>query len=559
MFKRIWVPVAVLIVCAIARDTIAQSPEADNETERQKIQQVAARIDDVLRKRWEEYGITPAERVDDATFLRRVSLDLAGRIPTAAEVRDFHDNDSPTKRFDKVRQLVDGPGYVAHQARLIRQYLVPESTDDFNGRFFAQQFEAWMQQQLMARTSYVEIARALIEGPSDVSALPGFGFGDQTRITPNMYVYYATKQYDPAKLTANLSRSFMGIRLECAQCHDHPFEDRPQKDFWELAAFFGDVSAPQPILGLPPAETEESMGPGRIKIPGTESVIQASLPLAEQPVEGSGQALRSELANWIAAEENPYFAKATVNRLWGQMFGRGIVNPVDDFSDSNPASHPEILELLANAFIESDYDLTYVLRIIATTKAYQLSSRGSVDSSEEDAYPELFARKLVRPMSAEQLWASIGRSVGYTRPASTTRQEFLGADDPQIKFLQSFNTQGADEADAESTILQALTLMNGDMVYAAAYLKDVRDMNNGQMGNPQSAFRTQALPALVEFPLMSDRDRIEALYLSTYSRFPTEDELTRCEDYVSANDNKAVALGDLFWVLLNSDEYRFNH
>ena len=251
---------------------------------------------------------------------------------------------------------------------------------------------------------------------------------------------------------------------------------------------------------------------------------------------------RTQLADWIVNDQNPYFAKMAVNRLWAQMFGRGIVDPVDDFSDNNPASHPEVLDLLAKEFVDSGYDPKRLVRVIAATKVYQLSSQQTDESQGE---PVDFARASLRGLTPEQLFDSLAEAVGFYQPFSSENPFVIATDTPRAMFLDLFRDNAESALDKETTILQALAMMNGEFIQNATSLEN-----------------SQTLRAIIEFPAMTDEQKLETLFLATLSRKPTDAEAKRFGQYLKnggpANDKKA-ALGDVFWVLLNSSEFLLNH
>jgi hypothetical protein len=276
---------------------------------------------------------------------------------------------------------------------------------------------------------------------------------------------------------------------------------------------------------------------GNVTIPDTEEVIPPTFLGGGESLDGGELTRRQRLANWMISAENPYFAKATVNRAWSLLFGRGIVDPVDDFGGHNPASHPELLEELTRWFVESGYDLRKLLRTLAQTEAYQRSSQ----STEADVpRPELFARMAIKSMSAEQLYDCLAEA--------TRRRELSGIgqgfDQNQQAFLARFRAPTQSATEFEAGIPQALTLMNG------AIIRQATDLGQSDLLVGLSA------------PFFTHEKRVEVLFLSTLSRFPTEEERAKFGEYVKqagSQANTQKALGDILWALLNSAEFVLNH
>ena len=281
---------------------------------------LAQRIDHHLKTRWEEVGITPAPVVDDATFVRRIYLDLIGRIPTIVEARDFRLNDDSNKRAALVVQLLESPDHYRHIAVYWRRAWIPQlDTKQFAG--IADGFEKWLTAELKEGVTYDQIAHQLITATSDGGAAAGPSIGAKA--------FIRASEAEPANLAANTSRAFLGLNLDCAQCHDHPFARWTRDQFWQTAAFFVE-STPN-----------RNVASGRLElvIPDTEEVVAAQLLPADTPFRSDDTVRGSmALADWVTSAENPYFARNAVNLLWANFFGTGLVEPLDDLSEVSPAS-----------------------------------------------------------------------------------------------------------------------------------------------------------------------------------------------------------------------------
>ena len=480
-------------------------------------QTLADRIDARLDVKLRAAGVPPAPPADAAEFLRRAHLDLTGRIPTPRDVQAFLADPSTDKRSALIDELTETPRYASHAAAVWRAALAPETTAVPEARVFRAGFEAWLKQQFRNNTPYDEIARELLTAPLSAdpdSPTPAL----RTPDAPNPLAFYAVKEAKPENLAAATTRVFLGVQIECAQCHDHPFAKWTRDQFWNQAAFFAGVERSGDTLFAPIAERPAV----RDIRPGDSKKRVPALFLDEEEPAGDARP-RAELANWVTAKGNPFFARTAANRVWGQMFGRGIVDPVDDFHDNNPPSHPELLDDLAAALVAADYDLRYLVRAIGRTKAYRRTS-ARTDPGQDD--PKLFAKMTVRGLTGEQLYDSLILATG-TRDGG-------GRVSPRDQFLARF-AAGGKASEPETSIPQALTLMNGRLV--------------------DDATAGPAVTAAAELPGLTAAERVEVLYLSALGRPPTPKEAGRAAKYVTDGDK----LGDVFWALLNSAEFRMNH
>ncbi len=322
--------------------------------------EVAAQIDALVTERWAADKITPAASSDDAEFCRRVHLDLCGRIPPASEVRDFLADIALDKRAKLVDKLLDSPTYIVNYTNVWRAIMLPEASSDETIRFLLPGFEAWLRSRLAENRNLAQIAEELLTLPLGTEAIDNL----QQPGAPSPLAFYRAKQGKPEEIAGASARMFLGVRIECAQCHNHPFDKWKREEFWSYAAFFKDTGTMQPpatvvekvvetITGNKPADDKRS-----IKIPDTDIVVQTRFLGGAEPDWSKISDSRANLAQWVISKDNPYFAKAAVNRVWAHHFGVGIVDPVDDFSANNPASHPEVLDLQAKEFMAHEYDFT---------------------------------------------------------------------------------------------------------------------------------------------------------------------------------------------------------
>jgi hypothetical protein len=511
---------------------------------------LAATIDRHLAAGWAAARIEPAPLAGDAEFVRRVYLDLAGRIPSVSEVRHFLDDQRPDKRRRLVSDLLAGPRCVTHFINVWRALMLPETTTTLQARLLAPGFEAWLRKQLQNNVPYDQMIRDLLTTPMN-GANGRNPFGQQPGGEPTAIAYYLTKEVKPENLAASTARLFLGVKIECAQCHNHPFADWKREQFWSFAAFFAGLQ--RQGQGDFAAAGREITDRRELTIPGTERIVQATFLDGAQPKWKYNTTARATLADWITSGDNPFFARAAVNRLWGYFFGIGLIDPVDDMVGEHQASHPELLDELARQFVKHHFDLTFLIRAITASRAYQLSSVAP-GQGEED--PRQFARMPLRGLSAEQLFDSVAQATGF-RDTSNVPNPFIGPQGPRNQFLTRFADQSDKPTEVQTSILQALALMNGQVINEATDLQ-----------------RSETLTALLDAPFMDTAERISTLFLATVSRQPRPQELSRLLRYVedggALKDTPAStpeekrqrynrALADVFWVLLNSGEFFLNH
>lgn len=505
----------LLLTCAVA---VSQSPDPTA---------LAAKIDQHLVEAWNRGGVKPAEVVDDATFLRRAYLDLVGRIPTVAETQAFLDDNRANKRSDLIEQLVASGGHARHFATVWRRIWVPQADTQEFARLTAD-FEAWAAVRIRDNVPYDRLVEEILLASRQAGTRR-----DQVatiKVTP--IGFQAASLFRAENLAANTTRAFLGLNLDCAQCHDHPFSRWTRDQFWETAAFFT----------TPQATPESQRLILEIKVPETERRLRPKLLDNQEPnwpevIEASTGP--KSLADWIVDKRNPYFARNAVNRMWAQFFGHGLVEPLDDISDDNPAALPALHQELADAFVASNYDLKFLTKALVSTRAYQLSTVAA--GAPPPVELRLFERMPVRGLSGEQLYDSMVVAAGLP----TVRNDLLSAN--EVNRREQFTTQMHVEraVDAERSIVQALTLMNGEM--------------SRELTTPQ---KSPLLAAAADSPFLSGREKVNMLFFAALNRRPTKAESDQLEGYVAAGGQdrpERAALADVLWVLLNCSEFSTNH
>jgi hypothetical protein len=426
---------------------------------------------------------------------------------------DFLDDTRPNKRRLWIDELLDGPDnaplYVQHFTHFWRRQLLAQTPPQSDA--VVAPLEGWLHKQLKANAPYDRLAYALL---TDAEAA---GF-------------FVANENKAENLASRTSRLLLGVKLECAQCHDDRSGGKWKRtQFWELAAFFADLSqdGAEYIVTAP---RQQKAGPARIRISELNTWVETRFPDGRRPSWERAITPRQALAEWITCRDNPWFARAAANRLWHYFFGVGLIDPVDGLGlEDNPPSHPELLDELVQQFIAHDFDLKYLIRAIALSRTYQRSSK---QTHARQAEPRLFARAASRALSAEQLYDSLVLATGY-RP---------GSGPPRVEFLTPFDDPDSQPADYQASVQQALMMMNGKFTEAATR-------------SPRSTTVAAVIDGKRSGPLAK---RVEDLYLITLSRRPRPQEAKRLLDYAAELESKQ-ALRDIFWSLLNSTEFILNH
>lgn len=471
---------------------------------------LTARIDRFVEARLQERGVAPGAEASEAEFLRRVFLDLAGRIPSVAEARAFFDDAAPDKRARLVDRLLASPEYARNFATVWRKAWLPQAeTPTFSE--LSDGYEAWLREELSRETPYdrmvVRQLTASFRPPRPGRPQPARSFLEAS-------------QFKPENLAANTTRAFLGLNLDCAQCHNHPFARWTRDNFWQTAAFFDASPTGLVIEGTDRAVTPALLTGEAVKWPDARE-------------ESTG---RTVLASWITSRDNPFFARNAVNRLWAHCFGTGLVEPLDDLSEDNPAGPVELLGELAAGFGRAGFDLKLLIRSMVLSRAYQRTSAGRAETAEADGGS--LARMPVRALSGEQLHNSLLMAAGL--PASPAN---AGVRSDRGRFVALF--RAGRPSLAERSVSQTLTLYNGTLATA--------------LTRPETS---PILKAVARSPFLDDAARVDTLYLATLSRWPDAAERTPLVAYlaeVSGQPDRERALGNLFWALINSTEFNSNH
>ena len=491
-------------------------------------------IDELAIAEWQRLGIVPSAQCSDTEFLRRASLDVTGRLPTVAEARAFLDDADPRKRDKLIERLLDHPAYADFWASKWADLLRPNP--DRVGVKSVYVLDQWLREVFRKNLPMDQFARAAITAQ-----------GSTHRDGPT--VVYRDRR-TPADLATIFSQVFMGVRLECARCHNHPNEKWTLGDFYLMAAYFDGVQRKGDGVSPPISGGTEFFFHGN-RTPVTHPVTGAAL--SPKPPDGPAPTLtpaddaRVALAQWLLTRENPFFARAMVNRVWGELFGRGFVEPVDDFRTSNPPVHAPLLDALARHFAEQGFDQKKLLRTLLQSRVYQLSSRPGEGAVADGKW---FSRSLRRQMAAEVLLDAVGDLTGVPEdfPAMPPGARALETWSYKIDsdFLDAFGRPNSSsdppcERNGRGTIVQSLHLMHADRL-------------NARIGHERG--RARKLAESNQSPTAVAED----LYLAAFSRRPTAEELKSVEAYFTKHAaRKREAVEDLMWALVNSAEFILNH
>jgi hypothetical protein len=516
-------------------------------------------IDERVYQKLRKLNALPSPLCDDATFLRRASLDLIGTLPTAEETRAFlaecaqeKDEGGRMKAEGGKSDSLHPSSLILHPSQAARGRLVdkllerPEYADYWGMRWSnlllvnpdlllprgAYAFDRWLREAFQANMPFDRFAREIVTASGETyrEGPPNF-----FRALPN-----------PGDAGKSVSQLFLGVRLDCAQCHHHPFERWGQDDFYSLAAFFARVksksSYPEGYLSIIYPASE-----GEVKHPKTDRVMPPR-PLGGAPLEiREGEDRREALARWMTAPENPFFARTIVNRMWGLLMGRGIVEPVDDFRSTNPASNEPLLDWLAKDFREHGCDLKHLFRTITASAAYQRASEATPANARDTRNYSRYAKKR---LPAEVLLDAVGQVTGvpeaFRGHPEGTRAIQMWDSRLGVEFLETFGRpirQSVCECErtTDGSVPQMLHLMNSGTM---------QDRISNEKGTAAALDRSGKPPDEV----------VTELYLTALNRYPSRDELAVAgAAFHREKVTRRQAIEDVLWALLNSAEFILNH
>ncbi|MSR57373.1 MAG: DUF1553 domain-containing protein [Planctomycetaceae bacterium] len=485
-------------------------------------------VDTQVHNKLKTLQILPSELCTDEEFVRRAYLDATGRLPNAEESQGFLADQNPEKRDRLVDVLVDSDDFASFWTLMTGDVL--RSNSKKLNATGVQKFRLWLYECIRNDKPVNEFARELLTASGSAYKNPAANYWRASR--------------EPLDATETTAQLFLGIRIQCAKCHNHPFERWTQDNYYGIGAAFVRIGR------RPGIEADEEVvfvsKAGEVTQPRTGKQMKTHLLLKGDVDVPADQDRRTVFAEWLTAPDNPFFAKASVNRIWGQLMGRGIVEPVDDFRDSNPPSNAGLLDQLAAEFAKNGFSRKWAVRTIMKSRTYQLSSRKNQFNTNDEIY---FSHANTRLLSAEQLLDAICAvtAVPETFPGAPagTRATELTEPPADNYFLKIFGQPQREmacqcERSNESNLSQALQMINGPVVH-----NKLRDPNG----------RIAKLVAENK----PDDDIINELYLSALARKPVPAELDAAKKHIATNPDRKLAMEDIGWALLNSKEFLFQH
>lgn len=491
-------------------------------------------IDEHVATKLQQLGLSPASLVDDAGFLRRASLQITGRIPSPDEVRQFIADASPNKRVQLVDRLLDSGAYADHFAQKWADILRNKRRGQAERLPGTIGFHRWIRNVLAENVPYDQFVRSLITANGNPQTNPAVQWYHEVR--------YLDRYVD------DTAQVFLGVRIGCARCHNHPFEKFTQDDYYGLAAFFSRVGRKGGV-GVAERKANETIfvkGDGGVTHPVSGRPVPphgldappAYIPAYHDP--------RQSLVDWMVRPDNPYFARAFVNRMWAHFFSRGLVEPLDDLRLTNPAANEPLLAALTAAFIDSRFDMRQIVRLICTSSTYQLSSLGPPESLDDSQFHSRFyAQRLPAEVLLDAIDTATGIRTRYNGLPDGTLAIQLPDEDFSNSFLNLFGRPPRESAcecerEAKPNLAQSLFVMND------AFFSD----------------KVNSKASLAERIAKDSRSleqKVDDLFVTVLSRSPTADEVRAALEYLRSEQDAAAGFRNLVWVLLNTKEFLYVH
>ncbi|MCB9783437.1 MAG: DUF1553 domain-containing protein [Candidatus Omnitrophica bacterium] len=490
---------------------------------------VANYIDQRVFEKLRLLRLVPASLCEDHVFLRRAYLDIIGVLPTVEETQCFLEDPDPNKRARLVDELLERPEFADVWATKWADVLHVRSFDAIDRKAMIR-YSEWIQNSMKAGATPAKLT-------ADILAAEGGAF---TSPATNFY-----KPFTPSEeIAEDFAQVFLGIRIQCAKCHDHPFDHWTMDDYYSFAAFFGRTYRKN-SEDRRQALVYSDNSYGEVKHPKTHEAVAPKFLGGVRP-QTEGLDRRAVLADWVVSGTNPWFARNVANRVWEHFFGAGLVSPVDDFRDSNPPTHPHLLEDLANRLVECDFDIKPLIRDIAGSTVYQLScTPRDPDRNDVKNYSHYPIRRLDAEVLADSLSQVGEQAVKYPYYPLGYRAMELPNGRSEDHFLTAFGrpereTVCAEERQRQPTLSQGLALMNGQIV------QQVCDRSRGRLNRLLVSDK-------------GDSDIVSEIYMAAYCRPPSTDEVDRHVAYLAAAEDRGEAMEDILWAVLNSKEFLFQH
>jgi hypothetical protein len=487
-------------------------------------------VDRLALAKWQKLGLVPSGLCTDGEFIRRVYLDLCGKLPTPDEVRAFLADTGADKRAKLIDRCLDDKDYAAYFA--LRWGSILRNASLAGSEQAAYAFHDWMRDMIGRNRPYDEFVRGIVAAAGEWQEAPAINWFWQMR---------DDQLHQPVADTAQV---FLGLRLQCAKCHHHPYERWSQDDYYGLAGFFsrlGRKSFGEP----PPYYAARTRTTGEVN-PRTGKPIEPKLldgPVLVIPPEEDP---RHKLVDWMAKPDNPFFAKALCNRMWGHLMGRGLVDPVDDMRETNPPSNPELLDALAKDFVEHKFDVKHLLRTICNARVYQLSSvPNEVNQHDKQNHARYYGKRLIAEVLLDAVDQVCGTRTTFNRMSRQARAVDLPHEAFGSYFLDVFDRPPRSSA-------CECARSNG------ASLSSVLHLTNSPEINDKISAGTGRVAKLVQ-EKASPEKAVEEIYLAAFARLPTADEKEKALAYVQKDKDPRRGLEDLVWALINTREFIFNH
>jgi hypothetical protein len=494
-------------------------------------------VDTHVYAKLKQMSIAPSDVCTDDEFCRRAFLDCIGRMPTPEEVKAFLADKDAKKRDKLIDKLVDMPEFADFWALKWADVLrSSRKTIQLKG---SHGFQAWLREHFLRNTPMDQVVREIITSSGN------------TFNNPPANYYRIAK--DPQSLAETTAQLFLGVRMQCAKCHNHPFERWTQDDYYGMAAWFARVKTkPEPTIGAKPAaptpgaEVVFISRDGEVTQPRTQKTMKPHFPGAGDADVKPSEDRRAALAAWLTKPENPFFAKSVVNRVWFHLMGKGIVDPVDDFRDSNPSCNDELLDALAKDFAKNKFDVKLLVKTIMKSRTYQLSAQPTETNRDDNKY---FSHAVTKLLTAEQLLDALCDATAVPEkfaglPAGT-RAIQLPDGEVNHPFLKTFGQPARElacecERESDGNLAQALQLINGPTV-------------NEKIRNPANRLGKLLGAKMTDDQILTD------LYYAALSRPPFEDEKKLALAHVAKGMDKRKAWEDVLWALINTREFLFRH
>lgn len=493
-------------------------------------------IDTLALARWKKLGIVPSDLCSDSEFIRRVTIDLCGRLPTAEETKAFlataqgRPSVGFAERAKLIDRLLDSRDYAAHFAMRWGNILRNASLAGSEQAAYA--FHEWIRDNIARNRPYDEFVRGVVAAAGEWQDAPAVNW------------YWQMRDDQLHQPVADTAQVFLGLRLQCAKCHHHPYERWSQNDYYGLAGFFSRLG--RKGLGEPPPYYASRTRTTSEINPTTGKPIEPKLLDGEVLKIAPDDDPRHKLVDWMAEPSNPFFARALANRMWGHLMGRGLVEPVDDMRETNPPSNPELLDALAKDFTKSKHDVKYLLRKICNSRTYQLSSEpNEFNKHDRQNHARFYARRMIAEVLHDAIDQVTDTRTVFNKMSRTARAVDLPHEGFGSYFLDVF-----DRPPRSSACECARS--------ASANLPQVLHLSMSPEIERKISHSKGRVAQLVERKVQT-AEAVTELYLAAFARVPTTAERDRAVKYVQGQADARRGLEDLCWALMNSREFMYNH